>query len=47
MLQDAGGGGGAGVLETGQMVVERMIVSVVKWPLPGQFVTEGAQEVLV
>ncbi len=38
---------GAGV-ETGQTVVERMMVSVVSLPiLAGQFVTVGAQDVMV
>jgi hypothetical protein len=36
-----------GIEETGHVVVERIIVSVVKWPLPGQWVTLGAQEVTV
>jgi hypothetical protein len=36
-----------GVEETGHTVVERMMVSVVKWPFPGQLVTVGAQDVLV
>ena len=34
--------------ETGQTVVERTMVSVVTWPiLAGQFVTVGAQDVMV
>lgn len=35
------------VWETGQTVVERMMVSVVRCPFPGQLVTVGAQEVFV
>lgn len=42
----AAGGGGAGV-DTGQTVVDRMMVSVVSWPPSGQLVMVGAQEVLV
>jgi hypothetical protein len=33
--------------ETGQTVVESTIVSVVRWPLSGQFGTDGGQEVTV
>lgn len=35
------------VAETGHTVVETMMVSVVRWPFPGQSVTVGAQDVLV
>jgi len=36
-----------GAAETGHTVVETMMVSVVKWPFPGQSVTVGAQDVFV
>lgn len=39
--------GGAGTEETGQMVVDRGIVSVVNLPVTGQSVTVGGQEVTV
>ena len=41
------GVGGEMVDETGQMVVDKMMVSVVREPFPGQSLTVGAQEVLV
>jgi hypothetical protein len=46
-LPAGGGDGEVVVVETGQTVVDTMMVSVVRWPLPGQLVTVGAQEVLV
>jgi hypothetical protein len=37
-----------GWVDSGQMVVYSVVISVVTWPsLPGQFVIEGAQEVMV
>ena len=47
--EEGGGGGGGGVeeLETGHTVVDNTMVSVVKYPFPGQFVMVGAQEVFV
>lgn len=38
---------GAGVSVTGQTVVYHGMTSVVTCPFPGQFVTVGAQEVIV
>ena len=39
--------GAAGDSVTGHTVVVYGITSVVTWPFPGQFVTVGAQEVIV